>query len=110
MRLLYDASNGLEAHLILNLLEQSGLSARIDGEYLEGGIGEIQTMGIVRVMVEEADYEDAMTIIDAWDVKSPESESNGTNDSKTNSVVVGAVGFMCGMILTIIFCALLYVQ
>lgn len=107
MRLLYDASNGIEAHLILNLLEQTGLSARIDGEYLQGGVGEIQTTGIVRVMVEEADYADAMTIINAWDVKTPESEVDGNDVNKLNNVVVGAVGLICGMILTIFFCTLL---
>lgn len=107
MRLLYDAPNGIEAHLILNLLEQSGLSARIDGEYLQGGMGDIQAMGIVRVMVEETDYVDAMTIINAWDVKSPEPEAGGNDVSKLNHVVVGAVGLICGMILTIFFCTLL---
>ena len=107
MRLLYDASNSIEAHLILNLLEQSGLSARIDGEYLQGGIGDIQPMGIVRVMVEETDYVDAMTIIDAWDVKLPEPEADGSSISKQNNFVVGAIGLMCGIILTIFFCTLM---
>lgn len=106
MRLLYDASNGIEAHLILNLLEQSGLSARIDGEYLQGGIGDIQTMGIVRVMVEEADYAEAMTIIDAWDVKSPDPETDVSRGNKLNNFVAGAVGLVCGIILTITFCTL----
>lgn len=32
MKLLYEASNSLEAHMILNLLEQEGLSGRIDGD------------------------------------------------------------------------------
>lgn len=107
MRLLYDASNSIEAHLILNLLEQSGLSARIDGEYLQGGIGDIQPMGIVRVMVEETDYVEAMTIIDAWDVKSPEPETDKANANKLNNFVVGAIGFMCGIILTVFFYTLL---
>ena len=53
MKLLYEAANTVEAHMILNLLEQSSLSARIDGEYLQGGVGELQAIGIVRVMVDE---------------------------------------------------------
>lgn len=107
MRLLYNASNGIEAHLVLNLLEQSGLSVRIDGEYLQGGIGDIQAMGILRVMVEEADYADAMTIINAWDIKSPESVTDGGDVNKLNNIVVGAVGLICGIILTIVFYTLL---
>jgi Putative prokaryotic signal transducing protein len=69
MRLIYEAPNTVEAHMILNLLEQAGLSARIDGEYLQGGIGELQVVGVVRVMVEEYDYPAAKLIIEEWDAK-----------------------------------------
>jgi len=71
MRLLYDAANGIEAHMILNMLEQAGLAARIDGEYLQGGVGELQTMGIVRVMIEENDYAAGKALVDQWDENQP---------------------------------------
>ena len=74
MKLLYQASNTVEAHMILNLLEQAGLSVRIDGEYLQGGIGELQAIGVVRVMVEENHYADANEVIKEWDTKQPEQE------------------------------------
>ncbi len=98
MKLLYDAANTVEAHMILNLLEQAGLSARIDGEHLQGGIGELQAIGVVRVMVEEADYADATEIITEWDAKQPEPERQGKITKRKSSVSSGVVGFICGLV------------
>ena len=83
--------------MILNLLEQAGLSARIDGEYLQGGIGELQAIGVVRVMVEENNYADASEIIKEWDAKQPEQEVQLQVIKKKSSFSVGAIGFMCGV-------------
>jgi hypothetical protein len=63
---IYEAANGLEAKLILDLLEQSHLTARIDGEYLQGGIGDLQAAGIVRVMIKESDYKQGKLLIEKW--------------------------------------------
>jgi hypothetical protein len=59
MKLIYEASNTIEGHMILNLLEQAGLSGRVDGDYLQGGMGDLQTIGVIRVMVEDIDYDKA---------------------------------------------------
>ena len=67
----YDAPNSLEAHMVLNLLEQAGISGRIDGEYLQGAAGELPPGRLIRVMVEEGDVEDAMAIIREWDASQP---------------------------------------
>ncbi|GLR14743.1 hypothetical protein GCM10007907_35330 [Chitinimonas prasina] len=71
MRKLYEAANALEAHMILNLLEMEGLRGRVDGEYLEGGVGELQAHPLVRVMIEEADYERGREIIVRWEAEQP---------------------------------------
>ena len=57
--------------MILDLLQQQGLAGRVDGEYLQGGIGELPAAGLVRVMVEEQDYAAAKAIIDKWDAVQP---------------------------------------
>jgi hypothetical protein len=67
MKSVYEASTALEAHMILNLLEQEGIAGRVDGEYLPGGVGELQAINLVRVMVEEADVEHARRIIRDWE-------------------------------------------
>ena len=63
----YEASHGAQAKLILDLLTQENLKARIDGEYLQGGIGSLQASGLVKVMISEADYEQGKTLIKQWE-------------------------------------------
>ena len=70
MQLLYEANNGIEAQLIRDMLEREGIFVRVDGEYLQGGIGDLQSMGIVRVLVPETDLPRAKEIIQQeWDSK-----------------------------------------
>lgn len=71
MKSVYEASSGLDGHMILNLLEQYRISGRIEGEHLQGGIGELQAMGFVRVMVADEDYEQARQIIGEWEAIQP---------------------------------------
>ncbi|PPD56148.1 MAG: hypothetical protein CTY10_05720 [Methylotenera sp.] len=64
---IYNASNSIEAHLIKNLLEQQEIPAYVFGDFLQGGVGEIQAIGLVTVNVSDADFVKAKEIIDAWD-------------------------------------------
>lgn len=99
MKTLYQASNGLEAHMILNLLEQEGIAGRVDGEYLQGGIGELPAAGLVRVMVAEEDYAAAKAIVDKWDVVQPV-EKPAPPPAKTKSRIgVFAAGLALGMLI-----------
>jgi len=45
--------------MILDLLNQEGIEGRVEGEYLQGGVGELQAINIVRVVVGESDYSEA---------------------------------------------------
>jgi hypothetical protein len=102
MKLIYEASNTIEAHMILNLLEQAGISGRIDGEYLQGGIGELQAGGFARVMVDDSDYDAANGIVKEWDAsQSDRSESDPVK--KNNSFSSGVIGFILGIIVVAIF-------
>ena len=67
MKSIYEASTALDAHMVLNLLEQEGISGRVDGEFLPGAVGEIQAINLVRVMVHESDYEKARQVIGEWE-------------------------------------------
>ena len=71
MKSVFEASTGLDAHMILNLLEQHGIPGRIEGEYLQGGVGELQAMGFVRVLVSDEDYAEAWKIINEWESIQP---------------------------------------
>jgi hypothetical protein len=71
MRKVYDASNALEAHMLVDLLKQQGIAGRIDGEYLQGAVGEVPAAGLVRVMVDEDHYDEARRVVERWDADQP---------------------------------------
>lgn len=66
MMTVYHATNSIEAHLIKNLLQQQEIVAYVLGEYLQGGVGEIPAVGLVRVSVSDSDYAKAKQVVDAW--------------------------------------------
>jgi len=72
----YEAPHGAQAKLILDLLTQADLDARIDGEYLQGGIGSLQASGLVKVMIKESDYDQGRKIIKEWENQEIEDEAN----------------------------------
>ena len=98
MKKVYESSTSLEAHMVKNLLENEGVESRIDGEYLQGGVGELQAMGAIRVVVEEDDYPQAREIIDAWESLQPDDDVDGAKTTKTSS---STNGFVLGVVLTV---------
>jgi len=67
MKKVFDASSNIEAHLVMHQLQQAGIDARIEGEYLQGGIGELPAAGNIRVIVDERDVDEARSVIADWD-------------------------------------------
>jgi len=67
MKTVFDASNNIEAHLVMHQLQQAGIDARIEGEYLQGGIGELPAAGNVRVIVNPKDEAEARAVIADWE-------------------------------------------
>lgn len=96
---IYEASSAVEAHMITNLLEQSNIEAHIHGEHLQGGVGELQAVGIVRVMVVDEDVLKAKEIVIEWDKKQPESDTKVPEPVKSSNglgklflgIIVGAI-------------------
>jgi hypothetical protein len=95
MKSVYEASTSLDAHMILNLLAQEGVEGRVDGEYLPGGVGELQAINIVRVMVDEADYERAAQIIKNWEAIETEKEEIAI-DRKSSGASLFLIGVVIG--------------
>ena len=95
MQSVYQAENGIEAHMIKDLLAQEGVNAEIKGEYLQGGVGEIQAMGIVSVWVSDPDLYSARQVISQW-----ESNASAYDNQKT---LVGGFwpGLLVGLVLGI---------
>ena len=82
--------------MILNLLEQHGISGRIEGEYLQGGVGELQAMGFVRVLVSEQDYAEAREIISEWESIQPASEDSKPEARPTGGIRIFVAGVIVG--------------
>lgn len=100
MKVVYEASNAVEAHMILHLLEQQGLAGRIDGEYLQGGVGELPATGFVKVMVSESDHAAAKEIVDQWDAIQPEQEPVRVIHKPGNRTGTLALGLLTGILAT----------
>lgn len=98
MKCVFEASTGLDAHMILNLLEQRGIAGRIEGEYLQGGIGELAAMGFVRVLVAEEDYVQAMLIINEWEAIQPPEEVQKPETSTSIAMRIFVAGVFVGAV------------
>jgi hypothetical protein len=64
MRIVYDAANLIDAHLVRHALEQAGIPAFVRGEALAGGIGELPPIGLVCVAVPDSAWANAREVID----------------------------------------------
>jgi hypothetical protein len=67
MKTVCEPSNALEGHMLQDLLRQRGIESRLDGAGLQSGIGELPAIGLVRLLVDERDYEAARAVIKEWD-------------------------------------------
>lgn len=64
---IYHAANSLDAYMIKGLLEQYGIKAYVQGDYLQGGIGELPTFDLVSVNVNDEHQIEAKKIIMEWE-------------------------------------------
>lgn len=67
MKTLYEAANGLEAHMLADVLKQEGIRAQVMGSYLPGALGELPAAGLVRLVVEDEDFDRARSVIERWE-------------------------------------------
>jgi hypothetical protein len=67
MKNVFDAATNIEAHLVMHQLQQAGIEASIQGEYLQGGLGDLPAAGNVRVVVDPKDEAEARLVIADWD-------------------------------------------
>jgi hypothetical protein len=79
MQRVYQAANSIQAHMLVHVLEQSGLRAHIQGEYLQGGAGELPLGNLIGVAVADEDVAIALEVIRDWESllrAPPEAESD----------------------------------
>ncbi len=96
MKCVYEASTGLDAHMIADLLAQQRIEGRIEGEYLQGGIGGIQAMGLVRVLVSESDFAAARKIISEWESLQPSPQFANPEPRAAGGIQIFVIGAITG--------------
>jgi len=104
MKIVYNAANSLEAHMIRGVLEQQDIPAYVQGEHLQSGVGEIPTIGLVKVNVDDENYQSAKKIIQNWEKAEIDTSTATTNSTATDkvnahpSLLVLFFGFLCGAV------------
>jgi hypothetical protein len=81
MRVIYEAENVIDAHLVKGMLEAEEIPAYVRGEHLTGGIGELPVMGLVAVCVADVDLAAAERVIAVWRSE-PERAPDGRWDAE----------------------------
>ncbi|HEV8333351.1 MAG TPA: DUF2007 domain-containing protein [Steroidobacteraceae bacterium] len=79
MRRVFQAANHIQAHMVMHVLEQAGVHALVQGEYLQSGAGELPLGNLVGVAVADEDVEIAREIISEWEklMSEPDGEEEG---------------------------------
>lgn len=75
MKTIYEASNAVEAYMLLDLLKQEGITAYMRGAHLQGAIGELPAAGLVSLEADESDYATAREVIQRWEAIQPDDAS-----------------------------------
>lgn len=79
MRVVYEAANVIDAHLVKHALEEADIPVFLRGEALAGGMGELPVFGVVAVCVPEAAEAEARAIVTALPIATgdaPEDEAD----------------------------------
>jgi len=83
MKVLYEAANAIEAHLLRDLLQHEGLSPFVQGELLQGAMGELPLAGLVFLWIPDEEYAQAREIVLDWekaDASARSSDDSGEDE------------------------------
>lgn len=67
MKIVYQAANIIEAHLVTGLLQAHEIQAFVSGHYLQGGVGEIAPTGFANVSVADDDVQRAINVVTEYE-------------------------------------------
>ena len=67
---IFTAKNSIEANIVKGMLEANDVPAYVEGEYLQGAIGELSAIDFVFVSVDETNKDKALRIINEYETGS----------------------------------------
>ena len=100
MQRIYQAANNVEAHMVVHMLEQSGVSAYVQGEHLQSGAGELPLGNLVAVAVADDDVAKAREVIREWEARVAAPADSAISEPKKSSGVSHGVAFLVGAALS----------
>lgn len=71
MQRIYEPQDLLEAELLLGMLASEGVEAHLAGRHLLGAVGELPTLGLLGLLVEDEEAERARRLIAAYNAAAP---------------------------------------
>ncbi|HEY5613396.1 MAG TPA: DUF2007 domain-containing protein [Lysobacter sp.] len=80
MKVVYEAANLIDAHLVKHALEETGMPVFLRGEALLGGMGELPLFGVVAVCVPDSAWPEARAIVDALPITMPLGQDEGAGE------------------------------
>jgi len=80
MKVVYEAANLIDAHLVKHALEETGMPVFLRGEALLGGMGELPMFGVVAVCVPDSAWPEAREIVESLPIAMPPATQDETAD------------------------------
>lgn len=66
----FTAKNSIEANIVKGMLEANDIPAYVEGEYLQGAIGELSAIDFVFVSVDEVYESKALSLVNEYETGS----------------------------------------
>lgn len=66
----FTAKNSIEANIVKGMLEANDIPAYVEGEYLQGAIGELSAIDFVFVSVDDANEIKALNLVNEYETGS----------------------------------------
>ena len=80
MKIIYRASNIVEAHIVSGMLKASGIEAYVGGHYLQGAVGDLSPLGFANVFVNDDDFDNAIFVVRDYEKTANDSENEPARD------------------------------
>lgn len=80
MKVVYEAANLIDAHLVRHALEDAGIPVFLRGEALVGGMGELPLFGVVAVCVPDSAWPEASEVVAGLPLSEPAAVASGEDD------------------------------
>lgn len=97
MKTVCEPANSLEGHMLQDILRQRGIESRLDGAGLQGAVGELPAIGLVRLLVAEEDYSAARAVMDEWEKTQIADPIRDTPRTRPGAFLGGLIGVVLGV-------------